>query len=224
MPMFQRRSKKTSALISHNNIRAVIAAIKQKPGQTTSDYRIILANDGVYVSRNTINLILECTAEGHAVVRKGWVTRIPTRGTVPEWTKIKGAIVKQPSETYRPAVYTRAQLDMGDGVEAEILSDANSALAIAAEAMMRSPTSTKTSAHKIDILRDIVHSSAAREDMRAKVNHDYENRIHEMERLVKSQERLLGLLEQGLATEQRISALTFQGHQTAAPSPTPVAE
>lgn len=219
MPMFQRRSKKTQALISHNNIRAVVAAIKQKPGLTTSDYRVILANDSVYVSRNTINLVLECTDEGRQVVRKGMVTRIPTRGTVPEWTKIKGAIVNQPNESYRPVAYTRAHIDMGDDVEPEILSDANSTLEIAAAAIMGAMPSAKSAAHKIEVLRDIVHASASREDMRAKVNHDYENRIHEFERLVQSQEKLIGLMEKSVAAEQRISALTFSGGQQTLAAP-----
>lgn len=211
MPIFTRSSKAT-CLISHQNIRATISAIKSRPGQTVRDYRIIMANDSVFASVNTINLVLECTPEGRDVVRKGMVTRLPTRGPSPTWTKLKGAIVKQPSLAYRPAVYNRATLDMGSDVEAEIVSDANSTLQIAADAIMRTATSAKTAAHVIDVLRDIVHASASREDMRAKANIDYEARIDGLTKTLASQNKLIDLMEQVHESDQRLQALTFRPH------------
>jgi hypothetical protein len=221
MPIFT-RSTGTSVLISHNNIRAVVAAIKSRPGQTTSDYRLILANDGVYVSRNVINLVLECTPEGNEVVRKGFVTRLPSRGTVPTWTTIKGAIVKQPNLNYKPTRYNRATIDMGSGVEAEIESDANSALQIAADAIMK-VGSARTAAHVIDTLRDITHATASREDMRAKMNQDYDAQIAALSRTLASQDKLIALMERVHDGDRRLASLTFNPGQTTTTQPAPIA-
>ncbi len=215
MPIYTRPRTKKPVLIAEQNIRAVVAAIKSKPGQTVKDYRILLANDGVYVSHNTINLVLECTEDGRELVRQGRVTRFEQRGVAPEWAKLKGAKVKQPSAAYRAATYVRAQLNDDEGLESEILSDANSTLQIAADAIMKSMPSAKSAAHTIDVLRDIVHSSASREDMRAKANIDYESRIQDMSKMLASQDKLISLMEQVHDRDAKLTALTFRSNGAA---------
>lgn len=216
MPLFTRLNKKKVSL-SDEKIRSFVAMIKQKPGLKVSDYVVLCANAGIFVSQNRANLILECTESGREVIRKGMVARTTCRGQGPAWHNVSGVKFATLSKAYRPAVFKRG-VELETDLEVEIKEDAETIMDIASSAIF-STQSPRRTIHELDTLREIVQATAMREDSRAKKIVDYKDRLQQLTAQTAEQARYIDALhtmDQQKDTIRRLTSRLTPEEQNAA--------
>jgi hypothetical protein len=165
MPVFTRKNGK-QVLIATNAFQTIIKAIKAEPGLETFDYEA-----KTLVAVSTINHILECTAEGHRLVKAGKVAYNPNRpGVAPAWTKIKGAVLPLPTVKAVAALrFDGVRLQATDIAAEEVRSDYTTLVDLADEAALRPSASPRLRAARRDRMVEISNGQATREDVKSKV-------------------------------------------------------
>lgn len=165
MPVFTRKNGK-QIVIATAAFQTITKAIKAEPGLETFDYEA-----KTLVPVTTINHILECTAEGHRLVKAGKVAYNPNRkGKAPAWTTIKGAQLPAPTTKAMSALrFDGVRLQPSAITAEEVRSDYTRFVDMADEAALRPSQSPKLRAARRDRMIEISNGQAGREDAKTKM-------------------------------------------------------